>query len=335
MTILVTGASGFIGCSLCKLLLEKGYSVVGIDNLNNYYDPYLKQARLNQLESELKFNFIKGDLVDKKCLNSIFERYNPKIVFNLAAQAGVRYSIENPDAYIQSNLVGFGNLLECCRHSMVEHLLYASSSSVYGGNTSIPFSEKQGVNHPISLYAATKKSNELMAHCYSHLYSIPSTGLRFFTVYGPWGRPDMAPFLFTQSILEGKSIRVFNNGQMLRDFTYIDDITESLFRLIHKPPSENKLFDRKDPDSSCSWAPYKIFNIGNSTPVPLMEFIECLELEIGLEARKEFMPIQPGDVRETLADTSSLEEWIGFKPQTSIRDGVARFVKWYRDFYKV
>ena len=338
MTILVTGAAGFIGFNLCKRLIENGEQVIGFDNFNGYYDPLLKRARydfLTKLASErnIKLNFIENHLENLKSLEELFENYKPSKVVNLAAQAGVRYSIENPSSYIQSNIVGFGNILECCRKYSVKNLIYASSSSVYGGNENVPFSEKRGVDHPISLYAASKRSNELMAHTYSHLFNIPSTGLRFFTVYGPWGRPDMALFLFTKSILSGEPIKVFNNGEMIRDFTYVDDIVESLTRLLDKPSLPNKDFDKKQPDPSISWAPHKIFNIGNSCSVPLMKYIETLEKILGIKAYKIFEPIQLGDVKETLADTSSLEEWIKFKPNTSIEFGIRKFVEWYKLYY--
>ncbi len=338
MTVLVTGAAGFIGFHLSKRLLEGGIQVVGLDNINPYYDPSLKRARISQLQQVAKlkgidFNLIESNLEDKHSLESVFASYKPKKVVNLAAQAGVRYSIENPAAYIQSNLVGFGNVLEGCRHHNVDHLIYASSSSVYGGNTNMPFSEHQSVDHPVSLYAASKKANELMAHTYSHLYGLPATGLRFFTVYGPWGRPDMALFLFTKAILAGEPIQVFNNGNMVRDFTYIDDIVESLFRLIGKPAATDVSFDTNKPNPATSWAPHRVFNIGNSKPTPLMHYIEAIEDSLGMTAKKEFMPMQQGDVPATSADTSALENWIDFKPNTSVSDGVARFVAWYKDFY--
>ena len=339
MAIFITGTAGFIGYHLSKNLLEKGKLVIGFDNLNSYYDVNLKKARLESLKKITPqkniFKFIKGDLEDKNELTELFEKYRPKIVINLAAQAGVRFSIENPSAYIQSNIVGFGNILELCRDYKVENLIYASSSSVYGGNTNIPFKESQGVDHPVSLYAATKKSNELMAHTYSHLYGLPSIGLRFFTVYGPWGRPDMALFLFTKSIINGEKIKIFNNGNMIRDFTYIDDIIESIIRLINKPATKDIYFDRINPNPSTSWCPHRIFNIGNSQPVQLMEYIYAIEKSLGIEAKKEYLPMQPGDVEITSAETSALEKWINFKPSTSINDGVIKFVEWYKNFYKV
>lgn len=340
MNVLVTGAAGFIGYHLSSRLLEQGISVVGFDNLNPYYDPKLKRARLEQLSKVAsrvgaRFDLVEGDLENSEAVNTALEFYRPSKVVNLAAQAGVRYSIENPSAYIQSNLVGFGHILEGCRHHGVEHLIYASSSSVYGGNTQMPFSEQHGVDHPVSLYAASKKANELMAHAYSHLYSLPTTGLRFFTVYGPWGRPDMALFLFTKAILEGRPIQVFNEGQMVRDFTYIDDIIDSLVRLLDKPAAPDRSFDASQPNPATSWAPYRIFNIGNASPTPLMKYIEAIEHSLGITAEKEFLPMQPGDVRATAADTMSLETWTGYRPNTSIQDGVARFVSWYREFYGV
>ena len=336
MTTLITGAAGFIGFHLCKLLLSSEENIIGIDNLNNYYDLSLKKARLKILEKfRGNFKFINVDISNKKDMKDIFEKFNPRVVINLAAQAGVRYSIENPESYTQSNLVGFMNVIENCRNSNVEHFIYASSSSVYGGNTNLPFKENENVDHPISLYAATKKANELIAHSYSHLYDIPSTGLRFFTVYGPWGRPDMALFLFTKGILEGKPIKVFNNGEMIRDFTYIDDIVESIFRLIKKPPKRNNSLSRDLINPSNSWAPHKIFNIGNSNPVPLMTFIEEIENNLGRKAEKIYLPMQPGDVKATSADTSLLEKWIEFKPRTTVKKGVFNFIKWYKEFYEI
>ena len=340
MNILVTGAAGFIGYHLSKRLIKNGFSVIGIDDFNSYYDRSLKISRKNNLldlanKYNQSFEIIESKIEDEKKMKDIFSKTNPKIVVNLAAQAGVRYSLTNPDAYIKSNLVGFGIILECCRNHKVEHLVYASSSSVYGGNTQMPFSEKHNVDHPVSLYAATKKSNELMAHCYSHLYGIPTTGLRFFTVYGPWGRPDMALFIFTKLIIENKPIQIFNNGEMMRDFTFIDDIVESVYRIIKKPPIEIKNFDKSNPDSSKSWAPYRIFNIGNSNPTKLMDYIDSIEKHTGKKAIKEFLPLQPGDVPATYADTSSLEDWINFKPNTSINEGVKLFVEWYKKFYKL
>ncbi|MCX5929884.1 MAG: NAD-dependent epimerase [Synechococcus sp. LacPavin_0920_WC12_MAG_50_7] len=340
MTCLVTGAAGFIGFHLSRRLLERGTAVLGFDNVNPYYDPALKRARIAQLQATAartgsSFQLIEANLEDRAAVEEAFMEHKPQQVVNLAAQAGVRYSIENPAAYIQSNLVGFGHILEGCRHHGIEHLVYASSSSVYGGNTNLPFSEHQGVDHPVSLYAASKKANELMAHTYSHLYKLPATGLRFFTVYGPWGRPDMALFLFTKAILAGEPIQVFNNGQMVRDFTYVDDIVESLLRVLDKPATPDPAFDPSQPDPSTSWASHRIFNIGNSNPTPLMVYIEAIENALGITAIKELLPLQPGDVPATAADTSALETWTGFKPNTPVREGVARFVAWYRDFYGV
>ena len=337
MTILVTGSVGFIGFHLCKRLLEEGHKVIGIDNINKYYDPNLKYARLRILEStgKKRFVFFKKNIEDKKKLSQIFDKYQPNKVVNLAAQAGVRYSLINPDAYMQSNIVGFVNLLECCRHSDIEHFVYASSSSVYGGNKNMPFSETQTVDHPVSLYAASKKANELIAHSYSHLFDLPSTGLRFFTVYGPWGRPDMALFLFTKAIIEGREIDIYNNGDMIRDFTYIEDIIESLIRVINKSPKRDSDFFSEDPNPSKSWAPHRVFNIGNSNPTKLMDFIEAIETSLQIKAKKNYLPIQPGDVQATFADTKLLEDWISFKPSTSIELGINNFIEWYKDFYKV
>lgn len=335
MKILITGAAGFIGFHLSKKLLDHSYQIIGIDNLNDYYDPSLKQSRLEILGKYNNFNFHKVDLKDKAAVDHIFETYQPTHVINLAAQAGVRYSIENPYAYVDSNLTGFMNILEACRNYPVEHLLYASSSSVYGGNKVAPFSTNHNVDHPVSLYAATKKSNELMAHTYSHLYGIPTTGLRFFTVYGPYGRPDMAYFSFTKDILAGKPIKVFNHGKMERDFTYIDDIVEGIVKLIDKAPTPNKEWDESKDDLSTSFAPYKIYNIGNNNPVQLMRFINALESALGKEAEKVYMDMQPGDVLRTYADVSDLERDINFKPSTSIEDGLKKFVEWYEEYYKV
>jgi UDP-glucuronate 4-epimerase len=335
MKILITGAAGFIGFHLSKKLLDDSYQIIGIDNLNDYYDPNLKQSRLEILGKYNNFNFHKVDLIDKAAVNNIFETYQPTHVINLAAQAGVRYSIENPYAYVDSNLTGFMNILEACRNYPVEHLLYASSSSVYGGNKVAPFSTNHNVDHPVSLYAATKKSNELMAHTYSHLYGIPTTGLRFFTVYGPYGRPDMAYFSFTKDILAGKPIKVFNHGKMERDFTYVDDIVEGIVKLIDKAPAPNKDWDESKDDLSTSFAPYKIYNIGNNNPVQLMRFINALESAIGKEAEKVYMDMQPGDVLRTYADVSDLERDINFKPSTSIEDGLKKFVDWYKEYYNV
>lgn len=333
--ILVTGAAGFIGFHLSKLWLEQGYTIAGLDNINDYYDPQLKEDRLQVLKQYEHFQFTQLDLKDKAALDQLFAELRPDYVVHLAAQAGVRYSIDNPYAYLDSNLTGFLNILEACRHFPVKHLLYASSSSVYGGNTVVPFSTNHNVDHPVSLYAATKKANELMAHTYSHLYGIPTTGLRFFTVYGPWGRPDMAYFSFTRDILAGKTIKVFNHGHMERDFTYVDDIVAAIARLTAKIPQPNPDWVEADGDLSSSSAPYKIYNIGNNNPEKLGTFIAALETAIGQEANKEYLPMQAGDVPRTYADTSDLEHDIGFKPQTSIQDGLKLFFAWYRDYYHV
>jgi UDP-glucuronate 4-epimerase len=332
--ILITGTAGFIGFHLSNLLLNHNYQVIGLDNLNDYYDPKLKEDRLGILRRHDGFIFHKVDLKDKKSVDNIFETYRPDYVINLAAQAGVRYSIEKPYVYVDSNLIGFMNILEACRNYPVKHLLYASSSSVYGGNKVAPFSTNHNVDHPVSLYAATKKSNELMAHTYSHLYGIPTTGLRFFTVYGPWGRPDMAYFSFTRDILEGKAIKVFNHGKMERDFTYIDDIVEGIYKLISLVPQINKEWDESKDDISTSFAPYKIYNIGNNQPVQLMKFINVLEEKIGKQAEKIYMDMQPGDVLRTYADVSDLEEDINFKPGTSIEEGLDKFIDWYMEYYR-
>ena len=335
MKILITGAAGFIGFHLSKKLLDQSYEIIGIDNLNDYYDSSLKQSRLEILGEYNNFNFEKVDLKDKTQLDNIFEAHKLSCVINLAAQAGVRHSIENPYAYVDSNLIGFMNILEACRNYPVDHLLYASSSSVYGGNKVAPFSTNHNVDHPVSLYAATKKSNELMAHTYSHLYGIPTTGLRFFTVYGPYGRPDMAYFSFTKDILAGNPIKVFNHGKMERDFTYIDDIVEGIVKLIEKAPTANKDWDESKDELSSSFAPYKIYNIGNNNPVPLMRFINALESALGKTAEKVYMDMQPGDVLRTYADVSDLERDINFKPSTSIEDGLQKFVDWYLEYYQV
>ncbi len=333
MKILVTGAAGFIGMHVCQRLLARGDAVVGLDNLNDYYDVALKQARLDRLLPHAGFTFYKVDVADRAGMAALFERVRPQRVIHLAAQAGVRYSLTNPHAYVDANLQGFVNLLEGCRHAGVEHLAYASSSSVYGGNTALPFSEHQNVDHPVSLYAATKKANELMAHTYSHLFRLPTTGLRFFTVYGPWGRPDMALFLFTRAMLDGRPIDVFNHGRMVRDFTYIDDIVEGVVRVIDKPAEPAGGFDPVRPDPATSNAPYRVFNIGNNRPTPLMDYIIALERALGITARKNFLPMQPGDVPATAASTDELNAWVGFRPDTSVEDGVARFVDWYRGYY--
>lgn len=333
--ILITGTAGFIGFYLSSLLLEKGYEVIGIDNLNDYYDVKLKEDRLEILKQNDNFTFHKIDLKDKEKVDDLFTKYKFDYVINLAAQAGVRYSIENPYAYVDSNLIGFMNILEACRNNPVKHLLYASSSSVYGGNKVAPFSTNHNVDHPVSLYAATKKSNELMAHTYSHLYGIPTTGLRFFTVYGPWGRPDMAYFSFTKNIIEGKTINVFNHGKMERDFTYVDDIVEGIYKLIPLAPKSNPNWDETKDDISSSFAPYKIYNIGNNQPVKLEKFISVIEDKIGKKAEKNYMEMQPGDVLRTYADVSDLEKDIDFKPSTSIEEGIGNFVSWYKDYYNI
>ncbi len=333
MKILVTGAAGFIGFHLSRRLLEEGHTVIGLDNLNPYYDVQLKKDRLNHLEQFDNFTFVDLDLVDRKGMANLFSKHRFDRVVNLAAQAGVRYSIENPHAYVDSNLSGFINVLEGCRHSKVPHLIFASSSSVYGLNTRMPFSVHHNVDHPISLYAATKKSNELMAHTYSYLYDLPTTGLRFFTVYGPWGRPDMALFIFTRAILEGKPIKVFNYGKMQRDFTYIDDIIEGVVRVLDKIPGPDPEWKGEAPDPGSSSSPYRLYNIGNNNPVLLMDFIEAIERALGKKAVKEFLPLQPGDVPATYADVDDLIEGVGFKPETSIFKGIEKFTDWYLDYY--
>lgn len=332
-TVLVTGAAGFIGFHLCAKLLKEGHTVVGIDNLNPYYDVNLKKSRLNILQGDGSFRFYQADLVDKKTLFSIFEEHAFRYVVNLAAQAGVRYSLKNPQAYVSSNLEGFVNILEACRAFPPLHLVYASSSSVYGGNKKVPFSVHDNVDHPVSIYAASKKANELMAHSYASLFNLPTTGLRFFTVYGPWGRPDMALFIFTKGILEGKPIQVFNNGQMERDFTYIDDIVEGIVRLIPRPPKPNPNWEGTDPSTSS--APYKVYNIGNNKPVSLLRFIEVIEDALGKKAVKEMAPLQDGDVPATFADIEDLVRDTGYKPCTPVEDGVRKFVDWYLDFYNI
>ncbi|MBE7369909.1 NAD-dependent epimerase [Ramlibacter pallidus] len=333
MKVLVTGAAGFIGMHTSLRLLERGDTVVGVDNLNDYYDVNLKLARLERLKAHPNFRLHHLSVEDREGMPRVFAQEQPQRVIHLAAQAGVRYSLTNPHAYIDANLQGFINILEGCRHNGVEHLTYASSSSVYGGNTAMPFSEHHNIDHPVSLYAASKKANELMAHTYSHLFRLPTTGLRFFTVYGPWGRPDMALFLFTKAMLEGKAIDVFNNGQMVRDFTYVDDIVEGVIRVNDKTATPSPGFDPSSPDPATSNAPYRIFNIGNSQPTPLMDYIRALEEALGIEARKNMLPMQPGDVPATNADTSELDAWVGFKPNTPVAVGVGRFVQWYRKHY--
>jgi UDP-glucuronate 4-epimerase len=332
--ILVTGAAGFIGFHLARRLLQKGEAVVGLDNLNPYYDVTLKEARLALLEGSSAFRFIRADLADRKAMAALFEAERFDIVVHLAAQAGVRYSLENPHAYVESNLVGFMNVLEGCRHAGVRHLVFASSSSVYGANTRMPFSVHDNVDHPLSLYAATKKANELMAHTYASLYGIPCTGLRFFTVYGPWGRPDMALFLFTRAILEGRPIDIFNEGRMERDFTYIDDIIEGVDRIMERIPAPDPAWSGARPDPAVSFAPYRLYNIGNNRPVKLMDFIAILEGRLGRKAKKNFLPMQPGDVPATFADVDDLMADAGFRPATPIEEGIGRFVAWYRDYYR-
>ena len=332
--ILVTGAAGFIGFHLSRRLLEEGDTVVGLDNLNPYYDVTLKQARLRMLEEKVNFRFVRVDLSDRKTMEALFADERFEIVVNLAAQAGVRYSLKNPHAYVESNLVGFLNVLEGCRHQQVKHIVFASSSSVYGANTRMPFSVHDNVDYPLSLYAATKKANELMAHTYAALYGLPCTGLRFFTVYGPWGRPDMALFLFTRAILEGRPIDIFNEGRMMRDFTFIDDIIEGLVRIMERIPVPDANWRGDRPDPSASFAPYRLYNIGNNQPVALLDFIAILEGHLGRKAQKNFLPLQAGDVPATFADVDDLSADVGFKPATPIAEGIRRFVEWYRDYYR-
>ncbi len=335
MKVLLTGAAGFIGMTTALQLLARGDEVVGLDNLNPYYDVQLKLDRLQRLQALAGFRFVKIDVADRPAMESLFAAEEFERVIHLAAQAGVRYSLQNPHAYIESNIVGFMNVLEGCRHHGVEHLVYASSSSVYGGNTHMPFSEHDSVDHPVSLYAATKKANELMAHTYSHLYGLPTTGLRFFTVYGPWGRPDMALFLFTKAILEGRPIDVFNHGRMQRDFTYIDDIVEGVLRVLDRPAAPNPGYRPEQPDPATSNVPYRVFNIGNQDPVPLLDFIACIETALGKAAEKRMLPLQDGDVPATYADAQALREWVACAPATPIQSGIDRFVAWYRAYYKV
>ncbi|NVJ49621.1 MAG: NAD-dependent epimerase [Gammaproteobacteria bacterium] len=331
--ILVTGAAGFIGSHVSHYLLDRGDTVVGLDNLNDYYDVNLKLARLERLQARAGFSFVKLDVADKTAIAELFEQQQFDDVVHLAAQAGVRYSIENPHAYMDANIIGHLNILEGCRHNGVNHLVYASSSSVYGANTLQPFSEHHNVDHPVSLYAASKKANELMSHTYSNLYNMKTTGLRFFTVYGPWGRPDMALFLFTKGILEGNTIDIYNNGDMIRDFTYIDDIVEGVVRVLDAPPQGNPEWSGDKPDPATSFCQYRVFNIGNNNPVKLMDFVNAIERAVGKEAKKNLMPMQPGDVPSTSADVSELEKAVGFKPNTSVETGINNFVKWYREFY--
>lgn len=350
MKILVTGAAGFIGSAVCRRLLDRGDHVVGLDNINDYYDPELKYSRLaslgisktdvawyklSQSSTDKQFTFIRMNLEDTQAMQMLFANGGFDAVINLGAQAGVRYSITNPQAYIESNLDGFINILEGCRHNAVKHLVYASSSSVYGLNGKVPFSEHDGIAHPVSLYAATKKSNELMAHAYSKLYNLPTTGLRFFTVYGPWGRPDMSPFLFIDAILHDRSIKVFNNGDMLRDFTYIDDIVEGVVRIVNVIPEGNKDWDEQHPDPASSPAPYRVYNIGNQQPTRLMDYIQCIETAIGREAKKDFLPMQPGDVYQTYADSSALGKATGFQPCTPLQKGIDNTVAWFKEYYNL
>ncbi|WP_040206766.1 NAD-dependent epimerase [Neobacillus jeddahensis] len=334
MNILVTGAAGFIGFHLSKRLLAHDHHVIGVDNLNDYYDVHLKEERLKILEQSANFEFHKLDIANEKAIKTLFEERSISIVINLAAQAGVRYSLTNPHSYVHSNLSGFVNILEACRHYQVKHLIYASSSSVYGANSKIPFSTKDSVDHPVSLYAATKKANELMAHTYSHLYQLPTTGLRFFTVYGPWGRPDMAYFSFTKNIIDGNPIKVFNHGDMSRDFTYIDDIVEGIVKLVDHPPQYDSHWDQENRNPSSSYAPYKVYNIGNKSPVRLLDFIQLLEKLLGQKAIVEFSPMQPGDVQMTYADMTDLQKEIGFLPITSLEVGLRQFVDWYKQYYQ-
>jgi UDP-glucuronate 4-epimerase len=332
---IVTGSAGFIGFSLCVKLLERGDSIIGIDNHNDYYDPKIKEARLERLKEYSNYKHYRLDLSDQKSLEDVFKYHKPTKVINLAAQAGVRYSIENPLAYINSNIVGFAHILENCRQHKVEHLVYASTSSVYGANTKMPFSEHDSVNHPLSVYAASKKSNELMAHAYSYLYQLPTTGLRFFTVYGPWGRPDMALFKFTKDILEEKPINVFNHGKHTRDFTYVDDIVEGIIKTLDSPASNNVDWNGDQPDPATSKAPWRVYNIGNNKPVQLMDYIDALEKTLGKKAKINFLPLQPGDVLDTYANVDDLKEKFDYKPTTSVIDGVTKFVKWYKSYHQV
>ncbi len=337
--ILVTGSAGFIGFHLSKNLLLNNQSVLGFDNLNNYYTKQLKLSRIDEVKNvssikRINFDFIEGDLRNKESLLSLFKLYKPKVVVHLAAQAGVRYSIENPSSYVESNLIGFNNIIECCKEYSIENFIFASSSSVYGGNKKIPFNENDLVDHPISLYAATKKSNEVIAHSYSHLFNLPCTGLRFFTVYGPWGRPDMAPMIFTKSIIEKKPIKIFNYGNMTRDFTYIDDVIEILMRVVKKPATKNKEFDFSNPISYSSWAPFKLFNISNNSPIKLIDFIQEIEFNLGIEAIKVYEKMQPGDVQKTYGDNRKIIDWTGYKPKTKLSEGIKKFVDWYKDYYQ-
>ena len=333
--IIVTGSAGFIGFSLCLKLLERGDIIIGIDNHNDYYDPKIKEARIKRLENYLNYKHFRQDISDQKDLEETFANHKPQKVVNLAAQAGVRYSIQNPLAYIKSNIVGFANILENCRNHKIEHLVYASTSSVYGANTKMPFSEHDSANHPLSVYAASKKSNELMAHTYSHLYKLPTTGLRFFTVYGPWGRPDMALFKFTKDILDEKPIDVFNHGNHTRDFTYVDDIVEGIIKTLDNPANKNEDWNSNQPDPSSSRAPWKIYNIGNNKPVQLMDYIDALEKALGKKAKINFLPLQPGDVPDTYANVDNLKDKFNYKPSTTVVEGVSKFIAWYKDYYQI
>jgi UDP-glucuronate 4-epimerase len=334
MKILVTGSAGFIGAFVTQQLLDRGDKVFGIDNHNNYYDTQLKEDRLKRFIDNKNYTHFRCDISDKKTIDSIFKENKPEKVVNLAAQAGVRYSMENPQSYVDSNIVGFTNILEACRHNNIKHLVYASSSSVYGANTSMPFSIHHNIDHPLSLYAASKKANELFAHTYSNLYNLPTTGLRFFTVYGPWGRPDMALFKFTKAILNGDTLQVFNYGNHKRDFTYVDDIVEGVIRVLDKPAEPNTEWSSKDPDPGSSFAPWRVYNIGNNNPVELNDYINAIEKATGVVAKKELLPLQPGDVPDTFADVSDLEKFFDYKPSTEIKDGIRNFVDWYKGYYK-
>jgi UDP-glucuronate 4-epimerase len=335
MRVLITGSAGFIGMHTALKLLARGDEVIGVDNLNDYYEVSLKMARLARLQGNPRFSFHQVDIADRSAIAAVFSQTRPDRVINLAAQAGVRYSLTNPHAYIDANIQGFINILEGCRHHEVQHLVYASSSSVYGGNTKLPFSEHHNIDHPVSLYAATKKANELMAHTYSHLFNLPTTGLRFFTVYGPWGRPDMALFLFTKAILNNEPIDVFNNGDMTRDFTFVDDIVEGVVRLLDRTAEPDPNFNSDEPDPATSNAPYRVFNIGNNQPTRLMDYIAAIEKSLGTVAKKNFLPMQAGDVKSTAADTTSLEEWVKFRPNTPVEQGVSRFINWYLEYYRI
>ncbi|MDB2469195.1 NAD-dependent epimerase [Alphaproteobacteria bacterium] len=333
MKVLITGTAGFIGTHCAERLLAREDQVIGLDNLNDYYDVSLKQARLARLQPDSNFTFHRADISDRDLMADLFADAKPDCVIHLAAQAGVRYSLTNPHAYVDANLQGFMNILEGCRQNKIQHLVYASSSSVYGSNEAMPFSERDNIDHPLSLYAATKKANELMAHTYSHLYRLPTTGLRFFTVYGPWGRPDMALFLFAKAMLQGNEIDVFNNGKMIRDFTYIDDIVEGVIRVLDKPATSDESFEGQRPNPSTSNAPYRVFNIGNGNPTPLMDYINALELALGVSAKKNFLPMQPGDVPATFADTNELGKWVEFRPGTPVAYGVQKFAEWYLGYH--